>query len=222
MHCFREPGSVTISEINGELVTVDSFSDDCANDNYGKIIGMIFSPVSFQSYKLLLTPPPKLVSLYAPETKLLRMSWHKRKHILAFLSGSNQVTICDYEDQYSCILTNEKQINVSLIEWRPNAGKTLSGATWIPDGQLLVSFCWTSTIGSIKFPSKAPSLDAQFEQVDLLKRISSTGSYAIEKIEWDAEGERLAVSYNGGYEEYYGLIAIFNTTKADFSSSSLM
>lgn len=33
-----------------------------------------------------------------PEVNLQGVSWHQHKHILAFISGPNQVTIRDYDD----------------------------------------------------------------------------------------------------------------------------
>ncbi|KAH9295115.1 hypothetical protein KI387_038703, partial [Taxus chinensis] len=59
------------------------------------------------------------------------VSWHKHKHILAFISGPNQVTVHDFEDsdwQGSSILTSESQRGVEALEWRPNSGTTLSVA----------------------------------------------------------------------------------------------
>ncbi|KAK2967394.1 hypothetical protein RJ640_023985 [Escallonia rubra] len=66
-----------------------------------------------------------------PEVDLHGVSWHQHKHILAFISGPNHVTIRDYEDSDGkdpCILVNETQRDVKLLEWRPNGGKTLSVA----------------------------------------------------------------------------------------------
>lgn len=47
-------------------------------------------------------------------------------------------------------------------------------------------------------------------------------SQVIEKIAWDASGERLAVSYKDGDELYRGLIAIFDVKRAPLISTSLM
>ncbi|GFZ09346.1 transducin/WD40 repeat-like superfamily protein [Actinidia rufa] len=66
-----------------------------------------------------------------PEVDLHGVSWHHHKHILAFISGPNHVTIRDYEDSEGkepFILTNESQRDVKLLEWRPNGGRTLSVA----------------------------------------------------------------------------------------------
>lgn len=33
-----------------------------------------------------------------PEVDFHGISWHQHKHIIAFTSGPNQVTVCDYDD----------------------------------------------------------------------------------------------------------------------------
>ncbi|GKE28325.1 hypothetical protein Tco_1443709 [Tanacetum coccineum] len=48
MPSFPEPGSLTICEINRNLITADSLSDDIAKQTYEKILGLVFSPVSFR------------------------------------------------------------------------------------------------------------------------------------------------------------------------------
>lgn len=47
-------------------------------------------------------------------------------------------------------------------------------------------------------------------------------SHGIEKIAWDASGERLAVSYKGGDDVYKGLIAIYDARRTPLISASLM
>lgn len=47
-------------------------------------------------------------------------------------------------------------------------------------------------------------------------------SHGIEKIAWDASGERLAVSYKGGDDVYRGLIAIYDARRTPLISASLM
>lgn len=401
MPSFPPPGSVTICEINRDLITAENLSDDGAKDTYGKLLGMVFSPVPFQSDQ---TAPasfeqdaeqqegritsdraqrkglvetlqgifnrsikclfhPNDVNLL-PEVDLHGVSWHQHKHIIAFVSGPNQVIVRDYEDSEGkdpCMLTNELQRDVKVLEWRPNGGKMLSvackggvciwaasypgnaalvrsgaasffgtisrgsggqyilvdflrnpndeqisalswspdgrylasasyessaftiwdvaqgvgtpirrglggismmkwsptgdyffaakfdgtfclwetntwtsetwsstsgfvtGATWGPDGRMiLIAFSQSSTLGSIHFASKPPSLDAHLLPVDLPEIISSTGSQGIEKIAWDASGERLAVSFKGGDELYRGLIAIYDTRRTPLISASLI
>ncbi|KAM7271715.1 hypothetical protein ACFE04_030929 [Oxalis oulophora] len=64
--------------------------------------------------------------------------------------------------------------------------------------------------------------DADFEQVDMLEMVSSTGSQVIDKIEWDGSGERLAVSFEGGDDDYQGLLAIYDTSNGHINSASLI
>ncbi|KAK2967395.1 hypothetical protein RJ640_023986, partial [Escallonia rubra] len=62
--------------------------------------------------------------------------------------------------------------------WSSTSG-FVTGATWDPDGRmLLVSFSDSSTLGSIHFASKPPSLDAHLLPVDLPEIQSLTGSAA--------------------------------------------
>ncbi|KAJ6756547.1 ALADIN/ADRACALIN/AAAS [Salix purpurea] len=49
-----------------------------------------------------------------------------------------------------------------------------------------------------------------------------TGSEGIEKIAWDASGERLAVSYKGGDDNYKGLVAIYDVRRTPLISASLV
>lgn len=41
---------------------------------------------------------PNLQVNLLPEVDLQGLSWHQHKHIIAFISGSNQVLVRDYED----------------------------------------------------------------------------------------------------------------------------
>ncbi|KAI3732966.1 hypothetical protein L1987_64179 [Smallanthus sonchifolius] len=158
MPSFPQPGSVTLCEINRDLITAESLSDDRAKETYGKILGVVFSPIPYQlDYPAPPSPgggvePPvsglsrllkavsygPLKSLIGPnDVKLLSrvdircLSWHPKKDILAFVSARNQVTIHYYKDSgegKDYILTNDLQREAKLLEWRPNAGKTLSVA----------------------------------------------------------------------------------------------
>ncbi|KAK4432025.1 Aladin [Sesamum alatum] len=344
MPSFPQPGTVTVCEINRELVTADHLSDDQARETYAKILGTVFSPIPFESDKLLGTVSEQegvsqrkgslgilsaatqalfsgsLKPLFQPaDIKLLQdvdlhsVSWHHHKNILAFISGPHHVTICDYDDsdgKSPSVLSNESQKDVKILEWRPNGGKTLSiacnggiciwaasypasasfesssftiwdvsqglgtpirrglggisllkwspsgdyffaakfdgtfylwetntwtsepwsskngfvtGATWDPDGRMiLLSFSESSILGSIHFASKPPSLDAHLIPVELPEIKSLTDSCIIEKIAWDASGERLAVSYRDGDELYKGLIAIFDVKRSPLISTSLI
>jgi aladin len=136
MASFPPPGSLTLCELNRDLITVDALSDNRANQTYGKLLGLVFSPVPFQ-------PPPPLendvpeqegttvttaisgetvprkgpVALLQsivndclrrlfypndvhllPEVNLQGVSWHLNKHIIAFISGPDQVLVHDYEN----------------------------------------------------------------------------------------------------------------------------
>uniref|UniRef100_A0A7N0TKV6 Aladin seven-bladed propeller domain-containing protein n=1 Tax=Kalanchoe fedtschenkoi TaxID=63787 RepID=A0A7N0TKV6_KALFE len=386
MPSFPHPGSVTVCEINRDLIVADSLSDDRAKEAYGKILGMVFSPVQFQADQFLVEEPASEIierkslldaigntlkrffhpndEKFLPEVDLHRISWHQHKHILAFVSGSHQVAIHDYEDsdgKETSILVNDFQRHVKVIEWRPNGGKTLAvackggiciwaasylgntasvrsgvssflgspsrgsgtrwtlidflrspsdehisalawspngiylasasyesssftiwdvaqgigtpirrglggisvikwsptgdyflsakfdgtfylwetntwtsepwsstggfvtGAMWGPDGHMiLIAFSESATLGSIHFASKPPSLDAHLLPLELPEIPSLTGSQKIEKIAWDASGERLAVSYRGGDELYKGLIAIYDARRTPLVSVSLV
>lgn len=389
MPSFPQPGSVTVCEINRDLITAESLSEDQAKETYGKVLGVVFSPipcqldypasphpdrgvelpvnrlsrllqaVSYGPLKSLLGPDDvKLL----PHVDLKSVSWHQKKDILAFISARNQVTIRDYGDSEGkdpCILMNDLQREAKLLEWRPNAGKTLSvgckggiciwtasypgntacvrsgvnsgslsrgsgvkwtlvdflkshgdeqitalswspdgryvasasyesssftiwdfaqgvgtpirrglgsisllkwsptgdyffaakfdgtfylwetntwtsepwsstsgfvtGAAWDPNGRMiLIAFSKSLTLASIHFATKPPSLDAHLLPVDLPDLKSLTNSGGIEKIAWDATGERLAVSYKDGNEVYKGLIAIYDVKRATLITPSLI
>ncbi|XP_041998496.1 aladin-like [Salvia splendens] len=393
MPSFPQPGTVTICEINRELVTADRLGDDQANDTYSKILGNIFSPIQFDSESLLGVgteqetserrkgnlgiPSAVLEALFSGSLRPLlqpadvnllngidlhTVSWHDHKQILAFVSSHHQVTICDYNDsdgKVPCVLSHESQKDVKILEWRPNGGKTLSvackggiciwaasspgnvpsvrsgvtsnplsrgsvtrwtlvdflqssdseqitalswspdgrylasasyesssftiwdvslglgtpirrglggisllkwspsgdyffsakfdgtfylwetntwtsepwsskngfvtGATWDPDGcMVLLSFSESASLGSIHFTSKPPSLDAHLIPVELPEIKLLTDSQVIEKIAWDASGERLAVSYKDGDEQYNGLVAVFDVKRTPLISTSLV
>ncbi|KAL9331417.1 hypothetical protein ACSQ67_001027 [Phaseolus vulgaris] len=107
-------------------------------------------------------------------------------------------------------------------QWSSTSG-FVKGATWDPDGcMILLAFSQSSTLGSVHFTSKPPSLDAQLLPVNLPEILSLTGSQGIEKIAWDNSGERLAVSFKGGDDMYRGLIAIYDTRRTRIMSTSLI
>nr|GMC86054.1 aladin isoform X1 [Ipomoea batatas] len=383
MPSFPPVGSVTICEINRDLITADEISEDRAREAYGKLLGVVFTPVPFQFENLsgggvsteLASEEQKSGFLWAalkavstgslnhifhpidvkllPGVDICGLSWHQHKHIFAFISGPHQVTVCDYEDsdgKNPCILINESQKDVKTLEWRPNGGRTLSvackggiciwassypgnaasvrtgvtlgtlsrgsgtrwtlvdflrspedeqvkerckdftahrkmlifpsptnpkiifsvmghfisgrrthglqnhglrqmalsrhilrklnrslkfhsqvlltngaGAAWDPDGsKILISFSGSSTLGSIHFATKPPSLDAHLIPVELPEMQSLTGSEGVEKLAWDASGERLALSYKDGEEAYKGLIAIYDVRRNPLISASLI
>ncbi|KAI7992265.1 Aladin [Camellia lanceoleosa] len=106
--------------------------------------------------------------------------------------------------------------------WSSTSG-FVTGATWDPDGgMILVAFSESLTVGSVHFASKPPSLDAHLLPVDLSEIQSLTHSRGIEKIAWDASGDRLALSYKDGDELYKGLIAICDVKRTPLISASLM
>ncbi|XP_070047747.1 aladin isoform X2 [Nicotiana tomentosiformis] len=392
MPSFPRPGSVTVCEINRDLITAEELSDDGAKETYGKVLGIVFSPVPFQSENLSSALSPEQGAIdglnqrksgllwaalqtvstgshfFRPiDVKLLQdvgfhgLGWHQHKHILAFISGLHQVTIRDYEDsgKNPCALINESQKDVRSLAWRPNGGRTLSvackrgiciwaasyqgnapsvrsgvtlgtlsrgsgtkwtlvdflrspeheqitalswspngrylasasfesssfiiwdvaqgvgtpirrglggisllrwspsgdyffsakfdgtfylweintwtsepwsstngfvtGAAWDLDGsRILIAFSESSTLGSIHFATRPPSLDAHLIPVELPEIQSLTGSRGIDKMAWDASGERLALSYRDGDDLYRGLIAIYDVRRSPLISASLV
>ncbi|KAG5252639.1 aladin-related family protein [Salix suchowensis] len=106
--------------------------------------------------------------------------------------------------------------------WSSTSGFVM-GATWDPDGHIiLIAFSGSLTLASIHFSSKPPSLDAHLLPVELPEITTMTGSEGIEKIAWDASGERLAVSYKGGDDNYKGLVAIYDVRRTPLISASLV
>ncbi|KAL0912208.1 hypothetical protein M5K25_018168 [Dendrobium thyrsiflorum] len=151
-------GEVTICEINCDLITAENLSDDRAEETYGGVLGFVFSPFPFRTdtvlpseqavelerndttprsvfvaFKEILSDSfkrilfPSALNLSA-EVSSERVNWHPHKHIVACISGSNQVLIRDYDNSERkdpCILTSEAQREIKSLEWRPNSGKTL-------------------------------------------------------------------------------------------------
>ncbi|XP_076891122.1 aladin-like [Bidens hawaiensis] len=104
-------------------------------------VGTVFTPIRvFHSRHSRTTAAQRFIKPFVGpnDAKLLThvdlrcVCWHQTKDILAFVSGRNQVTVRDYGDSGEakdpCILMNELQREVKVLEWRPNAGKTLSVA----------------------------------------------------------------------------------------------
>lgn len=141
--------------------------------------------------------------------------------------------------------------NISLVRWSPSGDYLLvakfdgtfhfwetntwtsepwsssngyvSGANWDPEGRVaLLSFSNSTTLGSIHFSSKPPSLDAHLLPVELPEISSLIVSRGIEKLAWDASGERLALSFRDGNEMYRGLIAIYDVRRSPLVSLSLV
>ncbi|WVZ88153.1 hypothetical protein U9M48_034701 [Paspalum notatum var. saurae] len=372
MPSFPQPGTVTICEINRDLVAADALSDDRAKDAYGDVLGMVFSPIAFQPEALPAEPPaaapaadlaepaestpaaglastvsdffrrmvfPPLDPKLLEEFDTQKVSWNPHKHCLAFVSGKNQVTVHDFEDSDAkepCILISDHQVDVKAVEWRPNSGTMIavackggiclwsasypgnvpfmksgvtsssfsalargsgsrwilvdvlrgsstdlvtalwlgtpirrglsnislvrwspsgdyllaakfdgtfhfwetntwtsepwsssngyvSGANWDPEGRVaLLSFSNSTTLGSIHFSSKPPSLDAHLLPVELPEISSLIVSRGIEKLAWDTSGERLALSFKDGNEMYHGLIAVYDVRRSPLVSLSLV
>ncbi|TVU50714.1 hypothetical protein EJB05_02101 [Eragrostis curvula] len=99
----------------------------------------------------------------------------------------------------------------------------VSGANWDPEGRVaLLSFSNSTTLGSIHFSSKPPSLDAHLLPVELPEISSLIVSRGIEKLAWDTSGERLAVSFKDGNEMYSGLVAVYDVRRSPLVSLSLV
>ncbi|KAL5546879.1 hypothetical protein UlMin_006566, partial [Ulmus minor] len=106
--------------------------------------------------------------------------------------------------------------------WSSTSG-FVTGVTWDPDGRMiLLAFSMSSTLGSIHFASKPPSLDAHLLPVELPEIISLTNSQGFEKIAWDASGERLAISFKGGDCLFQGLIAVYDVRRTPLIGASLI
>ncbi|KAJ4787072.1 Transducin/WD40 repeat-like superfamily protein [Rhynchospora pubera] len=106
--------------------------------------------------------------------------------------------------------------------WSSTSGH-VTGAEWDPEGRfILIAFSNSTTLGSIHFTSRPPSLDAQLLPVDLPELSFLIGSRGIEKMAWDSSGERLALSYKYGDDKYTGLIAVYDVRRAPIVSVSLI
>ncbi|CAI9101058.1 OLC1v1038296C3 [Oldenlandia corymbosa var. corymbosa] len=99
----------------------------------------------------------------------------------------------------------------------------VTGVSWDPDSRMLViAFSESTTLGSLHFASKPPSLDAHLVPLELPEIQSLTRSKGIEKMVWDASGERLALSYKGGDDQYKGLVALYDVRRIPLISASLI
>ncbi|XP_078446855.1 transducin/WD40 repeat-like superfamily protein [Wolffia australiana] len=105
--------------------------------------------------------------------------------------------------------------------WSSTGGQ-VSGAVWDPNGRMiLISFSESTTLASIHFSSRPPSLDAHLVPVDLPEFVA-TGSQGIGNIAWDAPGERLAVSSKGSNEQHRGLVAVYDIRRGPLISPSFV
>nr|CBX25227.1 hypothetical_protein [Oryza brachyantha] len=90
--------------------------------------------------------------------------------------------------------------------WSSSNGYVSEGANWDPEGRTaLLSFSNSTTLGSVHFSSKPPSLGR-----------------GIEKLAWDSSGERLALSFKDGNEIYHGLVAVYDVRRSPLISVSLV
>lgn len=106
--------------------------------------------------------------------------------------------------------------------WSSSSGY-VTGAAWDPEGRMiLLAFSGSATLGSVHLSSRFPSLDAHLLPVELPEITLLIGSHGIEKLAWDASGERLALAYNGGDEVHKGLIAIYDVKRTPLISLSLV
>ncbi|XP_048446070.1 aladin-like isoform X2 [Pyrus x bretschneideri] len=117
---------------------------------------MVFSPVPLQSDQLVRPPSPdqdpqqvvttptkgilqnlqgilNLTPLFRPnhvsllpKVDLKGVSWHQHKLVVALISGPIQVIVWNFEGKEPCILANESQREVKVLEWRPNGGRQLA------------------------------------------------------------------------------------------------
>ncbi|XP_024522725.1 aladin [Selaginella moellendorffii] len=105
-----------------------------------------------------------------------------------------------------------------------SAGGALVGAAWSPDGRMIMgAFDQSSTLGTLHFAGKPPSLEVHLLPLGLseIEAVCGPGG-SIERMAWDGTGERLAVSYTGGDAVYSGLIAIYDTRRTPIISASLL
>lgn len=99
----------------------------------------------------------------------------------------------------------------------------VSGANWDPEGRIvLLSFSNSTTLGSIHFSSKPPSLDAHLLPVEHPEISSLIVSRGIDKLAWDSSGERLALSFKDGNEMYHGLVAVYDVRRSPLVSVLLV
>ncbi|KAG0497479.1 hypothetical protein HPP92_002170 [Vanilla planifolia] len=106
--------------------------------------------------------------------------------------------------------------------WSSTSGY-VTGAAWDPEGRtVLLAFSESDTLGSLHFTSRPPALEAHLLPVELPEITSLLGSRGIEKLAWDASGERLALSFRNREDMYSGLIAVFDVKRTPLISLSLI
>ncbi|KAG6528502.1 hypothetical protein ZIOFF_010677 [Zingiber officinale] len=138
MPSFPQPGVVTVCEINRDIITAESLSDELAKDTYGKILGVIFSPVPFQ----LEASNVEQVAGHEPSDAAPTGGFARLKEIVAEYTNRiffpNEVRystmlnmLADIDTQRvngkdPCFLTSEFQRDIKTLEWRPNSGMMLA------------------------------------------------------------------------------------------------
>ncbi|KAG9134487.1 hypothetical protein Leryth_021501 [Lithospermum erythrorhizon] len=220
MPSFPQPGSVTVCEINRNLITAENLSDDRALETYAKILGTVFSPIQYEPENLLASAvasseePQRKSSLFSAaltaistgsfrpfvqhaDVKLLQdvdlhgLSWHQHKHMLAFISGQHHITIRDYEDSAEgkdpCILVNERQKDVRVLEWRPNAGKTLAVAC--KGGICIWSACYPGNMPCVRSGVTSGTLSrGSGTRWTLIDFLQSPDDETISALTWSPDG----------------------------------
>ncbi|PKU84919.1 hypothetical protein MA16_Dca019556 [Dendrobium catenatum] len=178
MPSLPQRGEVTICEINCDLITAKNLSDDRAEETYGGVLGFVFSPFPFRTdtvlpseqevelersdttprsvfvaFKEILSDSfkrilfPSALNLSA-EVSSERVNWHPHKHIVACISGSNQVLIRDYDNSgnvpsvRSGVASSVGTVSCgSGIRWilvdflRSPTGEHISAISCSPDGR---------------------------------------------------------------------------------------
>ncbi|KAH7297281.1 hypothetical protein KP509_26G063600 [Ceratopteris richardii] len=113
--------------------------------------------------------------------------------------------------------------NWTSEKWSSASGPVISAMWNSNDGILLMAFDQGTTLGALYLASRPPSLDFQLLPVELpdIQRITG-GNGRIEKMVWDHNGERFAVTFSGGDDVHSGLVAVYDTRKTPILALSLL
>ncbi|XP_073154995.1 aladin isoform X2 [Henckelia pumila] len=155
------------------------------------ILSAVVQSLTSGSVKALFEPADVKLLQYVD---LHAVSWHSYKHILAFISGLHQVTICDYDDsdgKSPCVLSSELQKEVKFIEWRPNDGKTLYVAC--KGGICIWTASYPGNVASVRAVVTSSiisrSSSTRWTLVDFLR---SHDNEQISSLSWSPNGRYLA------------------------------
>ncbi|KQJ92442.1 hypothetical protein BRADI_4g43700v3 [Brachypodium distachyon] len=161
-----------------------------------------------------------LTSEHQKEVKAIEWRPNSGKMIAVGCKG----VICLWSASYPGNVASVKSgVTSSSFGAFPRGSRGQWGANWDPEGRVaLLSFSNSTTLGSIHFSSKPPSLDAHLLPVELPEISSLIVSRGIEKLAWDASGERLALSFKDGNETYHGLVAVYDVRRSPLISVSLV